>query len=392
MTFSLERLGVPAFPEALRAHWEGSQAWDGDALRAARAAITEIIGRDCSPPSAKGYPNVNLVRRDLALRLKSLLGASGPDESPEVSSEMLAVARSLAASDLLDPQGFSAYLFLMVAASLPALSMAARHLKRNVVMHVTCVARIDRARESVASFGRELDEQMSQLIVIGSEDQAGFHFDATTSVLTVPAPDSYEHLPAKVVSALAFLALACAPQCVLKVDDDHRLTDAARLNARFRAARPSWLHAALYGLLRSESMLARRALSLLIRSIPRCVFDSLDRVLPAPRNVPVQMGILVDSDFGMVHARIWHFGKCRDARIDSTPLTRLGGRYWISGADGYVLNRAALLVALWGHVYYKDHVDNGLYEDRVISELIEKHGGLLMPAKMNDVLSTTEKY
>jgi hypothetical protein len=385
-------LGVHAFPATLRDHWRAVDSVEHDILRGVLTALDEIAARDCSPPRLKGFPNVNLAKRDLVVRLRPMLPSGAGADQPVVSKEALALARTLASTDLTDSGGFVVYVGLLAIASAPALAQAAAQLSSNVVMHVSCVPRLSRAIQSMESFANMESEGVSQLIVVGVEEQTGFAYDAESRTLFVPAPDTYEHLPAKVVLGCAFLALCGSPECVLKVDDDHRLKNPAELMAKFRAARPSLVHDLLFPFLRDKASIARKIVTALSMARFDTVRMLIHKMFPMRRVTPIQLGSVVSSEFLVSNARIWHYGKCTDKSLNARPLTLLGSDTWINGADGYFLNRAALLVLLWGHVYFKDHIDSGLYEDRVVSELLEKHGALLLPTRMRDALSAESEY
>ena len=82
------------------------------------------------------------------------------------------------------------------------------------------------------SRARRLGEDASQLIVVGDESSATYRYDGVRNVLHVPTSDAYEHLPAKMVSALSFLSW-CGAKAMLKVDDDHLLKSADALRRGF---------------------------------------------------------------------------------------------------------------------------------------------------------------
>jgi hypothetical protein len=89
---------------------------------------------------------------------------------------------------------------------------------------------------------------------------------------------------------------------------------------------------------------------------------------------------------------VWHFGKCADPVLNPRPFTLPGTTRWINGAGGYFLNKAALRLLLWSHIYFPDYIRIGLYEDVTISDLLERQGARLVPADMSSILGTVGQY
>ena len=288
----------------------------------------------------KGHPDTARIRSEFALSTQRQIDALGVDGA-------LATARQLAALDMRDGEAFHLFGAMLATASETALSRARGSLKPWVVMHVTCEARIERAHESMRSFEAAAPSRFSQIIVLGRPDAHAFAFDSSTRILTVPAQDTYEHLPAKLVAAMAFLALCANVEAVLKVDDDHRLRSATAMFAAFRQiARPH----------------------------------------------PLQAGELLDAGALGLHARTWHFGKTSDGRIGKRPFTFIGPSRWANGASGYLINRPTLRLMYWSYVYFQDAIDRGLYEDMTVSDLIERQGGQLVQRKMAPILGAVGDY
>lgn len=338
---------APECPSSLKRHWQGVITQSAAPMAAVRSGLRTIIERDCTPSRGKGRPNANLIRREIALRLEALLfGPDGRMQDP-LPAAALEVARELAATELTDAVAFGIWINLASITNSSALKLASANLTSNVVMHMSCLPRIERARESLRSFASAEREGISQVIVIGSEQAWCYEFDAATRVLTVPVPDSYEHLPAKAISAFAFFALCGTPDCVLKVDDDHRLKDVGELLARFAAVRPARLYEFLDGPLKRHSRRVGSVVSALSMGRYFWVHQILNRTLRPQRQTAVQMGLVIyDSTFFEYKCRTWHYGKCADPALNSTPFTFPGARDWVNGAGGYFLNRGALMILL----------------------------------------------
>jgi hypothetical protein len=295
---------------------------------------------DGPAPSGKGVPDLASIKHGIAGDVQSRLAAGE-------TAEAMKAAHRLAALDLNDGAAFRIYLGLVSLTSAAALAQARSRLGPQVVLHVSCRPRLERARASSISFEPAARAGVSQLIVVGSPAASAFDFDAAGNVLSVPAGDSYEHLPEKVVSAFFFLSLCGHVDAVLKVDDDHRL----------RAPAP--------------------------------LLDAFGRL---GSRVPVQAGRRSNSDVVGLHSRVWHFGKCADPQRDARPYALLAPSRWIDGASGYFLNRAALRLMLWSHVYFGDYVRIGLYEDLIVSDLVERQGGRLVDLDMAALLQAVEEY
>ena len=99
---------------------------------------------------------------------------------------------------------------------------------RTVVLHFSCKARLSKARDSVASFGKGSD-QFVHLTVVGvpgrERPPKRLGFRLRNGKLRLPVPDAYECLADKVFFAYLVLFLVGRPSMVVKVDDDHRLSD-----------------------------------------------------------------------------------------------------------------------------------------------------------------------
>ena len=99
---------------------------------------------------------------------------------------------------------------------------------RTVVLHMSCRARLPKARDSEASF-RQGSDPCVHLTVVGVPDRERspkrLGFRCRNGELRLPVPDAYEFLADKVFFAYLILALVGRPGMVVKIDDDHRLSD-----------------------------------------------------------------------------------------------------------------------------------------------------------------------
>jgi hypothetical protein len=309
-------------------------------LEELQVLLERITRAGSSAPPVKGHPDVNAIKREFGQQVERDL-ASG-DVLGALHS-----AHRMTAMDMRDPHTFRFYLGLMNLANAAALTQLRAALSGQVVMHLSCAPRVDRAQESCRSFAAAEAHGVSQVIVVGSESAPCFEYDAATRVLTVPASDTYEHLPAKVVAAMVCFALTGQVEAVLKVDDDHRLNQLAELIRAFR------------------------------------------RVQSA---APVQMGRRTNIGVLGHHVRVWHFGKTADPALNDLPFSLPGTTRWLNGASGYFLNQQALRLLCWSHVYFSEYIRIGLYEDITISDLLERQGGQLEITDMKRVLSTVNDY
>ena len=146
---------------------------------------------------------------------------------------------------------------------------------------------------------------------------------------------------------MSCFALTGGIEAVLKVDDDHRLGQLGELQPAFRRVQSS---------------------------------------------SPVQMGHRTNIGVLGQHVRVWHFGKCADPALHTLPFSLPGTTRWVNGASGYFLNRRALRLLLWSHVYFPEYIRIGLYEDMTISDLIERQGGRLKVTDMKRLLATVDHY
>jgi len=304
------------------------------------AEIARIAAEDWVLPPVKGHPDIATIRNRYTSDIASSR-AAGDDRSAVAS------ARQLASLDMRDGATFKLFTAMITGLNAAALQAARASLKSNVVMHITCVPRLVRASTSVGSFTPVETFGISQVVVVGSEHKNEFSFDRDSMTLTVPAPDSYEHLPGKLIAAMAFLGLCGQVKAVLKVDDDHCLKSGTAL------------------------------------------LKAMNRVR---RATPVQAGELVDSGALGLHSRTWHFGKTADKALGTRPHSLIGPSRWANGAAGYLINAASLRLMYWSYVYFEEQIERSLYEDMVVSDLIERQGGYLLDFPMGRILSAVEEY
>jgi hypothetical protein len=292
----------------------------------------------------KGAPDMARIR---AAGLDSLSEELTAATSPP-SDAAVRIARHLAALDPADVQSYRAYAAAYALRHVDGLGRLREHVTRKVVLHVSCVPRVERAQASIASFERLSDREVSHVIAIGGSAGSLVGYDPTTAQLNVPADDTYEQLPAKVFAALSVLGMTGKVQCVLKVDDDHRLGDARHL---------------------------ARLLERVARDDDLAVNGTVYRM----------------SEFGQ-HHRAWHYGKSQDPTVDSTPFTGLAPTSWVTGQDGYAVTRSVLTMATSALVYQHDYVETGIYEDLVLANLVLLHGGTLSDQRMASCLSMVSAY
>ncbi len=322
-------------------HWKMS-ASAATSTENISSLVDAIIDRGppATMPTSKGYPDVVSIKRESATKIKCLL-AEG--ERHRALSE----AHRLAAIDMSDGLAYLLFLDLSWLVSASALEAARQRLKPFLVMHLSCEPRIDRAIASCRSFESAEKEGVSQVVVVGSAESTEFRFDPDCRLLTVPAPDTYEYLPSKVLAAMFFFSLCGNVTGVLKVDDDHRL----------------------------------RQYRELVRGFSRMRYP-----------LPLQLGQLTRVRALGLHSRVWHFGKASDKEIDKACFTFPGTTRWASGANGYFINKEALHLLLWSYVYFQDYIRTGLYEDVIVSDLIDRQGGRLAKMDMEKVLSVVDNY
>jgi hypothetical protein len=184
------------------------------------------------------------------------------------------------------------------------------------------------------------------LKLIGNGER--YAYDAANSLVSAHSKDSYECLPQKVFYGLALLTLACNPDCILKLDDDHRLKSSGEL----------------------------------------------DRLLTFASNSgePMQLGEVNRTPSPSAHHRAWHFGKCTDADLNQRLLEMPAPTKWAAGSSGYILNRPALWRILWASLYYRQWLDQVLYEDISLAEVASKTGIRIVHVPLSQAIGVVSEY
>lgn len=152
-----------------------------------------------------------------------------------------------------------------------------------------------------------------------------FRFLPEHQWLQLSCLDSYESLPAKVLTLAWVLALLPEPPALLKLDDDARAEQAQPL----------------------QSLLCQ-----------------LGNHQPAAAGYPSHTATQLCLDRG------WHLGKSAEP-ANHQPFASLGSRSWLSGGAGYLLNGQA--VALLAHfaLHSWGFVESMVYEDVCVSMLLQ---------------------
>ena len=274
-------------------------------------------------PLAKGAPDHYAIRR---LQSKRILKHIESSEPTHEMGSILDLAQKVASisPDAID--GFRLYLSLFWIMNYNTIQYLRSVRSPYIALHMTCWPRIKRAEQSIESFPMIPPSVLTHLKLVGTGEE--YTFDAATGILGVPSSDAYEGLPAKVFSALLIITLACNPECVLKLDDDHRLADSRALVKLLDAAKD-------YGR-------------------------------------PAQYGDLSHLSSPSHHHRAWHLGKCSDEALSNSIFEMPSPHTWASGDTGYILNRQALWRLAWSSVFYRRWLDHVLYEDVAIGEAADK--------------------
>ncbi|TCP58450.1 glycosyl transferase family 2 [Rhodovulum bhavnagarense] len=128
--------------------------------------------------------------------------------------------------------GFNGFLGELLSLTYPE---AADRLRRDcdgktVILHLSCLPRMARSRDSIASFA-SLGPGYHHIMVTGcvpgtDEDHTPLTLDYDRGHLRVPVPDNYESLHRKVFYAVMLVHLVAEPDWLVKLDDNSRLNDA----------------------------------------------------------------------------------------------------------------------------------------------------------------------
>lgn len=383
-------LRVPEFPAPFSAHWRHLAQQQLSPIACVYELLERIANSQQTPSVMKGSPNLGALRAHAARDLIDLLGSDSDEWPGGISARAIARAHTLAASNLKDSEAFSLYWNLVAHSNREAIASARSSLRGRVVLHMTCVSRVARARASVVSFGAE--HAASHILLVGSNESSSFAFDAATGVLSVPTADTYEHLPSKVIAACFFLAMCGSIDAVVKIDDDHRLANASHFDALIEAVNPAASVVALQASLGSWSRIVRRFCNALCNPKRARLRRILDVCVRGRRARPVILGVQDTIPFPGAHNRVWHFGKCSNESLNSTAYTSLAVGKFMQGGKGYVLNGYSLSVLAWCWVYFRDQVANGLYEDVTVGHLLDAHGAVFLHAYMRSAVSTVGEY
>lgn len=294
----------------------------------AEQRLRELLRKVCARPVSvrvKGEPDILGFKKDCAERMLTGL-VDGVPPSSEMS--LLKAAANMASVAPDDWQAYEAYLLAFWLVNHQTI-LALRNFTTSpyIVLHMTCVSRLDRAKESQASFDeQDTSSQLCHIHLVGNG--RCYAFDPETGVLEVPAADSYEHLPSKVFAAYAMLALCFENAVVLKVDDDHRLQSLSALLGRMASI--------------------------------------------SSRKKPTQEGTLYEMSIPSGHLRGWHFGKCQDMELNSTPIAFPAPPAWVTGEHGYLLNAKALIFCAWASLFYSSWLASIAYEDIALGDVFDR--------------------
>ena len=319
--------------EAVR--WQSRAA----ALQCARAQVSALTLIADQPPR-KGSPSKVRIRTNDLQVLRDVL-----DAGDAIDASTLRAAERVASIDPEDVSAFKLYLAVFWLVHAELIGSLRSTSRDRIVLHMSCVPRLDRADRSIDSFGTSASS-LDHLKLVGTGRQ--YTFDTATQVLGVPAGDSYECLPQKVFQALAFLTLAHNPSVLVKLDDDHRLANGNEL----------------------EKLLSFAAAS----------------------REPMQLGEVNRTASPSAHHRGWHFGKCARSELNEQILEMPAPVKWAAGSAGYIVNRGALWRILWSSLYYRQWLETILYEDIALAEVATKTGIRIVQVRMNRAIGAVAEY
>jgi Galactosyltransferase len=307
-----------------------SKAWHADQMHA-------LLQRLLAQPAValrKGAPDLLGMKKCWGDELRARASGGAVDD------HALQIAEKMAAVDPRDELARLIWLHAFVLRHSHVIDALMPLCGTHVALHMSCVPRLDRAQASVDSFADSGMGHLRHLCLVGHA--MPYELDATSALLKVPAQDTYEHLPSKVVDAYALLACVPGLQAVIKMDDDHRLANAG----------------ALQGLLNQATR----------------------------EKGAVQFGHVYHTPFPAAHSHGWHLGKCKDPMFAEAPFGFPAPLSWATGEFGYVLNRPALLRMLWARLYYRRWLSLVMYEDIALGEIADKLGIRKIPIPMDSAL------
>lgn len=120
---------------------------------------------------------------------------------------------------------------------------------KTVILHLSCVARLDQAIASVESFGD--DASLHHVIIVGSEtpiseNETPLSFSYNGTILSVPVPDIYDSLHRKLFYGYLLFSLLDQRPYVVKIDDDTHLANRALFDQLLAQIREERMDAAGY--------------------------------------------------------------------------------------------------------------------------------------------------
>lgn len=229
---------------------------------------------------------------------------------------------------------------------------------KRVILHTSCLPRMDRAEASCTSFAGQ-GEGYHHIILVGKPGAGGENETPLTlrydgRVLTVPVPDNYENLHRKLFYALTLLDLLAEPALVLKLDDNISLQD----------------HVAFESLM--DAMASQGV-------------DYAGRAVGAAAHQ------------GQWHG--WHISKCEDPLIEARGYQYPLPRRYAAGGYGYILGRRGLAACSYMYLAMKEffamravgledaYVGHALYAEGIDLHDISSQTHLLtMPGLTDSVL------
>lgn len=193
---------------------------------------------------------------------------------------------------------------------------------------ISCRARLGRGHAVVEAFRPWAAQGCGQPLLISGTPHLPdwtFRFCPRRRWLQLPCSDSYDGLPAKLLTLMWVLALLPQSPAVLKIDDDAQPGEPRRLQA---------------------------------------LLQRLGHDQPAAAGFPIV------TQTALCLERAWHMGKSA-GRANQRPFDSLGTPCWLSGGTGYLLNGEA--VRLLGHfaLHSWGFVQSMLYEDVCVSMLLQ---------------------
>jgi hypothetical protein len=263
-----------------------------------------------------------------------------------VNEEGLAVAEKIAAIDPRDANARRLWLACFWLQNKKTISAIKSTQAPLVALHMSCKPRLDRAQASIDSFQSIPSKDLTHVKLIGNGSI--YDYQQSSSLLQVPALDTYEHLASKVIDAYTLLAFCPGIKAVIKMDDDHRLLNANQLLRFLR-----------------KSARNKRA---------------------------TQSGTFYFTPFPAGHNHGWHHGKCKDPTFGDAAFGFPAPLSWATGEHGYILNRPALLRTIWARLYYRRWLKSVLYEDIALGEISEKLDIKRSPTDLSKAIQFESTY